>query len=141
LVQISGSITSTRFDDRRSTRPLMRLKAESARRRLEIDERSRAVVVAAAQVTRDEATARRIPRRRRDEKSASHASLEELKNRERAEGWWDRLDELQRSTGFLAEPAADVPAVSEEGPSEGTVGSLPAGAPNGPRANGPSFMS
>jgi hypothetical protein len=114
---------------------LTRLKAESARLWLEVDEPSRARAVSAAQVIRDEATAKRLLRYRVEAKSAFHASLKELektleKDKERTDDWRDRLEELQRSTGFLVEPAADVAAEAEdvaEAAAEGTLGSLPAG--------------
>jgi hypothetical protein len=65
-------------------------------------------------------------------KSAFHASLKELektleKDKERADDGRDRLEELQRSTGFFVGPAADVAAAAWEGPAEGTLGSLPEG--------------
>jgi hypothetical protein len=95
-------------------------------------------------VIRDEATAKRPHRHRVEAKSAFHASLKELeKVKESADDWRDRLEELQRSTGFLVDHVAAVAAVAEdvvEASTEGTLGSLPAGRTDEPETNGAEYF-
>jgi hypothetical protein len=90
-------------------------------------------------VIQDEATAKRLLRYRTEAKSAFHASLKALEKtleeaRERADDRRDRLEELQRLTGFFVETVTDVAVVAEEGTSESTPGSLPVGSPEEPGA-------
>jgi len=121
---------------------LTRLKAESARLWLEVDEPARARALEKSQVIQDEATAKRFLRYKAEAKSdvpvgrsrRLEASVE--RDVERAEeGWLERIDASEASPAPVRAPAfeaaGEVACVEDE---DGTVGSVPAGRENEPAA-------